>query len=84
MDTTSTPEYTKVIRKPALKRLCRRAGIKRLDNHTYGEIRSSLHDHLKSIVRQSILVMKHSHRKTVTAEDVLFALKNSRVPLYGI
>lgn len=71
------------IRKPALKRLCRRAGIKRLDGRTYGEIRSALHSYLAPIVRQALLVMKHNGRKTVSLEDILWVLKHNQTPLYG-
>ncbi len=75
---------TKLIRKPALKRLCRRAGIKRLDGYTYAEIRTSLRDFLKPLIRQSIHVMRHNGRITVTSEDVAFVLKNTNTPVYGI
>lgn len=72
------------IRKPALKRLCRRAGIKRLDGKTYGEIRTTLNDFLKPIIRQSLLVMRHSGRKTVTSDDVVFVMKTNQLPVYGV
>ena len=72
------------IRKPALKRLCRRAGIKRLDGKTYHEIRTTLNDFLKPIIRQSLLVMRYSGRKTVTSEDVVMVLKNNQAPIYGV
>lgn len=76
---------TTLIRKPALKRLCRRAGIKRLDGNTYAEIRTNLRDFLKPLVRQSIHVMRHSgHRITVTSEDVVLVLKNNNAPIYGV
>lgn len=79
-NTTTTPK----IRKPALKRLCRRAGIKRLDGQTYGEIRTTLNDFLKPIIRQSILVMRYSGRKTVTSDDVVMVMKNNQSPIYGV
>ena len=75
---------TKLIRKPALKRICRRAGIKRLDGNTYAEIRTSLREFLKPLVRQSIHVMIHNGRITVTSEDVALVLKNNNTPIYGI
>ena len=76
---------TPLIRKPALKRLCRRAGIKRLDGKTYTEIRTNLRDFLKPLVRQSIYVMRHNGRRiTVTSEDVVLVLKNNNTPIYGV
>jgi len=71
-----------LVRKPALKRLCRRAGIKRLDRHTYGEIRHVMNEYLRTVVRHSLIVMQHSGRKTVMAEDVAVVLRNNRTPLF--
>lgn len=81
-DSNSNHEKKPLIRKPALKRLCRRAGIKRMDRHTYGEIRRIMDEFLRTIVRNSLIVMRHSKRKTVMAEDVAVVLRNNRTPLF--
>jgi histone H4 len=81
-DSNSGHEKKPLVRKPALKRLCRRAGIKRMDRHTYGEIRRVMDEYLKTVVRHSLVVMRHSKRKTVMAEDVAVVLRNNRTPLF--
>ena len=63
------------VTKPAIRRLARRGGVKRLSAMIYDESRLIIRNFLQSIIRDSITYTEHSKRKTVTALDVVHALK---------
>lgn len=67
----------KNIKNPTLKRMSFRAGCKRLESEIYNEMRSVLHNQLRQVIRQSLIVMHHSGRNTLTLEDIQYALRNS-------
>ena len=71
------------ITKPAIRRLARRGGVRRISFNIYKEIREVLQDFLRSVVRDSITYTEHARRKTVTAMDVVYALKRQGRTLYG-
>ena len=71
------------ITKPAIRRLARRGGVKRLSALIYEESRSSLRDFLNIVVKDTTLYCEHSKRKTVTALDVVYALKRQGRTIYG-
>lgn len=71
------------ITKPAIRRLARRGGVKRLSGDIYEEIRNVLKIFLEDVVRDSVVYTEHAHRKTVTAMDVMYALKRQGRTLYG-
>ena len=71
------------ITKPAIRRLARRGGVKRISFNIYKEIRDVLQGFLRSVVRDSITYTEHARRKTVTAMDVVYALKRQGRTLYG-
>ena len=71
------------ITKPAIRRLARRGGVKRISFNIYKEIREVLQGFLRSVVRDSITYTEHARRKTVTAMDVVYALKRQGRTLYG-
>ena len=71
------------ITKPAIKRLARRGGVKRLSVGIYDETRSILKQFLTDIIRDSINYTEYSKRKTVTTMDVIYALKRQGRTLYG-
>lgn len=71
------------ITKPAIRRLARRGGVKRISNLIYEEIRTVLKSFLESIIRDSVTYTEHAKRKTVTAMDVVYALKRQGKSLYG-
>ena len=66
----------KNIRNPSLKRISFRAGCKRLESETYDELRTSMYDHLRLVLHQSLLAMQHGRRNTLTLDDILYALRN--------
>jgi histone H4 len=68
---------------PAIRRLARRGGVKRISGLIYDETRGCLKIFLQNIVRDSVVFTEHAKRKTVTSMDVLHALKRSGITLYG-
>src|SRR5688572_2094134 len=65
------------ITKPAIRRLARRGGVKRISGLIYEETRGVLKSFLEHVIRE------HARRKTVTAMDVVYALKRQGRTLYG-
>lgn len=71
------------ITKPAIRRLARRGGVKRISNQIYEETRTVLRTFLEGVIRDAITYTDHAKRKTVTAMDVVYALKRQGRTLYG-
>lgn len=71
------------VTKPAIRRLARRGGVKRISGMIYDEIRSVLKVFLENVIRDSVTYTDHAKRKTVTAMDVVYALKRQGRTLYG-
>lgn len=71
------------ITKPAIRRLARRGGVKRISGLIYEETRTVLRVFLENVIRDSVTYTEHAKRKTVTAMDVVYALKRQGRTLYG-
>ena len=71
------------ITKPAIRRLARRGGVKRISSLIYDETRNVLKSFLENIVRDAVTYTEHAKRKTVTALDVVYALKRQGKTIYG-
>merc|ERR1712196_287894 len=71
------------ITKPAIRRLARRGGVKRISGLIYEETRGVLKVFLESVIRDAVTYTEHARRKTVTAMDVVYALKRQGRTLYG-
>lgn len=71
------------ITKPAIRRLARRGGVKRISGLIYEETRSVLKTFLENVIRDAVTYTEHARRKTVTAMDVVYALKRQGRTLYG-
>ena len=71
------------ITKPAIRRLARRGGVKRISGLIYEETRSVLKEFLERVIKDAVTYMEHARRKTVTAMDVVYALKRQGRTLYG-
>src|SRR5580698_7931042 len=76
------------ITKPAIRRLARRGGVKRISGLIYDETRGVLkvflevsgvradpRPHLQNVIRDAVTYTEHGKRKTVTALDIVYALK---------
>ena len=68
------------ITKPAIRRLARRGGVKRISGLIYEETRGVLKVFLENVIRDAVTYTEHTNRKTVTAMD---ALKRQGRTLYG-
>jgi histone H4 len=71
------------ITKPAIRRLARRGGVKRISNTIYEETRGVLKVFLENVIRDAVTYTEHARRKTVTSMDVVYALKRQGRTLYG-
>ena len=71
------------ITKPAIRRLARRGGVKRISGLIYEETRGALKVFLENAIHNAITYTEHAKRKTVTAMDVVHALKRQGRTLYG-
>ncbi len=71
------------ITKPAIRRLARRGGVKRISGTIYSEARGVLRTFLENVVSNAITYTTYSKRKTVTALDVVYALKRQGRTIYG-
>lgn len=79
----STKDVILGITKPAIRRLARRGGVKRISALIYEDTRQVLRSFLENVVRDSVTYTEHARRKTVTAMDVVYALKRQGRSLYG-
>lgn len=71
------------ISKPAIRRLARRGGVKRISGLVYDETRGVLKVFLEHVIRDAVTYTEHARRRTVTAMDIVYALKRQGRTLYG-
>jgi histone H3/H4 len=71
------------ISKAAIRRLARRGGVKRLSGLIYEETRGVLKVFLQNLIHDAVVYTNHARRRTVTAMDVVYALKRQGKTLYG-
>ena len=79
-----TKEVLQGITKPAIRRLARRGGVKRLSGLVYEEIRTVTEKFLKNIIRDTVTYTEHAKRKTVLTSDVIHVLKHQGRTIYGV
>ncbi|CCF33487.1 histone H4 [Colletotrichum higginsianum] len=73
----------KGITKPAIRRLARRGGVKRISATIYDEARGALKSWLEAVLGDCITYTEHRGAKTITIHDVLHALRRRGTPIYG-
>jgi len=71
------------ITKPAIRRLARRGGVKRISSEIYDETRFVLKSFIENVIRDAVTYTEHARRKTVTTTDVILGLKRNGQTLYG-
>jgi histone H4 len=71
------------ITKPAIRRLARRGGVKRVSGLIYEDARKVMKQFLEKTVKDAVTYTEHAKRKTVTALDVVNALKRNKKTIYG-
>ncbi|KAL8108537.1 hypothetical protein AgCh_024847 [Apium graveolens] len=63
------------ITKPVIQRLARSGGVKRISGLIYEETRGVLKIFLENVICDAVTYTVYARRKTVTAMDVVYALK---------
>lgn len=71
------------VTKASIRRLARRGGVKRIGGMMYGETRMALEEFLRDVISKAAVYTEHAKRKTVTAMDVVYALKLRGQRIYG-
>ena len=71
------------ISKAGIRRLARRGGCRRISGLIYQETRGVLKFFLERVIKDSLVYMEHARRKTLTAKDVVYALKHQGKTIYG-
>lgn len=71
------------IAKPAIQRLARRGGVKRISGLIYEDTRNILRTFLEGVIRDAVTYTEYARGKTVVAMDVMYALKRQGRTLYG-
>jgi histone H3/H4 len=72
----------KGIRKPAIRRLCRKAGIQRIHNTIYRSVRMYAKHFLEERARRALIMMEHARRHTVMKNDIKEALATTGNSIY--
>lgn len=72
-----------IITNGAIRRLARRGGVKRLSSSSNSHVRDYVDDFLNRVVRDSLSYAEHRKAMTITAMDVVYALKKNGRVLYG-
>jgi histone H4 len=65
--------------RPALRRLARRAGVKRINAGIYEEAPTAMRAWLGKVIADAAVYTEHARRMTVTINDVLLSLKRNGV-----
>ena len=71
------------VTKGSLRRPARRSGVKRISGLVYEEARGVLKGFGERVVRDSVAYTEHARRRTVSAGDVVNALRKSGRAIYG-
>ena len=81
----SAPEKFRIanVTNGAIRRLARRGGVKRISFHVHDSVRSYIGDFLEKVVRDSLTFAEHGRRRTISALDVVYALKKNGRVIYG-
>lgn len=71
------------ITKPAIRRLARRGGVKRISGLVYDETRNYLKSFLTEVLRDTATYAEHAKRTTIKPLDIVYALRRQGRTLYG-
>ena len=71
------------ITNPAIQRVARRGGVKRVSIDAYPAARDIMVAFLNTVVSDAVVVCGAAKKKTVTLADVHYALKRNNRPMYG-
>lgn len=68
---------------PAIRRMARRAGVKRISGTVYEDQRERIKNLVTMVLRSAIVYTQHARRKTVTPMDIVLGLRRVGTNLYG-
>merc|ERR1711977_762051 len=71
------------VTRPAIRRMARRGGVKRLASISYEAIRTVLRQFLHHLLHDVVAYAEHGKRKTVLPQDVIHALARIGRTIYG-
>lgn len=71
------------IRNPCIRKLARKAGVKRISLSVYDNIRLFYTNFLTKVLRDAIIRTEHSRRRTVFTRDIVASLQGVGISLYG-
>ncbi|MES1904785.1 MAG: hypothetical protein MHPSP_001040, partial [Paramarteilia canceri] len=77
-------DSSNMIAKPQLRRLARRAGVKRLSSLSYPEIRTTISTFLENVLRKASGFCENAGRKTINSMDIVCAMKANGSFVAGI
>lgn len=69
--------------KPATRRLARRGGCRRLARNVYPVAKMTTRAYVAKILSKAAALTGYANRKTITKADIVHAVKNQGVTLYG-
>lgn len=78
-----TNNAVKGITRLDIRRLARKGGCKRIDGLVYDATRDVLKEFLRAVLKDTVQYTESAKRKTVTAMDVVYALKRQGRTMYG-
>lgn len=74
---SSGDAFQVALTKPAIRRLCRRGGVKRISGHIYESVRTNIaKPFLEKLLSDAVTYMEHGRRKTIMAMDIVYAYKH--------
>jgi histone H4 len=71
------------ITRGGIRRLARRGGVKRVSDTIYNDVRDFVDYFLGIVMKDATVYCENAKRKTITAMDIVFALKKSGRTIYG-
>lgn len=76
---TSLLDGSGALNRPSLRRLARRAGVKRINAGVYDEAPAALRGWLRRTIQDAAVYAEYGRRLTITLNDILLALKRNGV-----
>ena len=76
-------EREELIPKQGIRKLARKAGVKRMSKDVIQPARELLRKYVEQVIQDSLVYTEHARRKTMTAMDIVHALKRRKTTLYG-
>ncbi|KAJ3431581.1 histone h4 [Anaeramoeba flamelloides] len=77
-------ESVKGISRPAIRRLARRGGVKRISATIYDEVRNVLRAFLENVVRDAVTYTEHARRKNSYSFGCCICIKKDKEELFMV